>query len=48
LEVLNREATLAAIAAGNLANGVALTDDDRTRLFVCANRIMRIAEEYPA
>lgn len=46
LQVLNREATLTAVAAGNIANGTALTETDRARLKVCANRIIRIAEEF--
>jgi hypothetical protein len=46
LQVLNREATLAAVAAGNIANGIVLTETDRARLKVCANRIIRIAEEF--
>lgn len=36
LEVLCFEATLVAVAAGNLAQGMTLTDDDRKRLMVCA------------
>lgn len=46
LEVLGFEATLVAVAAGNLAQGVTLTDDDRKRLMLCAGRINRIAGEY--
>ena len=46
LEVLCFEATLTAVAAGNLANGVALTDTDRTRLVAAANRIARLSEVY--
>ena len=48
LEVLGFEATLVAVAAGNLARGVTLTDDDRKRLMVCAGRINRIAGEFSA
>jgi hypothetical protein len=48
LEVLGFEATLVAVAAGNLAQGVTLTDDDRKRLMLCAGRINRIAGEYSA
>lgn len=48
LEVLGFEATLVAVAAGNLAQGVTLTDDDRNRLMVCAGRINRIAGEFSA
>lgn len=39
LEVLAFEASLCAIAAGNLAKGIALSDIDRQRLSVCAGRI---------
>lgn len=46
LEVLNFETTIAAVAAGNIANGVALTDADRTRLLNAAQRINRLAEAY--
>ena len=46
LEVLAFEATLAAIAAGNVAHGVQLTEEDRSRLYKCAGRINRISQEY--
>jgi len=46
LQVLNREATITAVAAGNLAKGMKLTEIDLKRLFVCVNRISRISEEY--
>lgn len=46
LEVLSFEATLAAVAAGNIANGIALTDTDRKRLLTAASRINRLAEVY--
>lgn len=46
LEVLSFEATLTALAAGNIANGVALSDADRSRMKVAASRITRIAEAY--
>ena len=36
------EVTLAAVAAGNIARGVQLTDKDRARLYVCAQRIQTI------
>jgi hypothetical protein len=48
LEVLGFEATLVAVAAGNLAQGMTLTDDDRKRLMVCVGRINRIAGEFSA
>ena len=40
------ESTLAAVAAGNVANGVSLTDADRARLMVAANRIHRLVEAF--
>lgn len=46
LEVLSFEATLAAVAAGNLAHGLVLTAKDRTRLMTAANRINKLAEAY--
>lgn len=46
LEVLSFEAMLAAVAAGNLAHGVALTAKDRARLLIAANRINKLAEVY--
>lgn len=46
LEVLTFEATVAAVAAGNLAQGHALTDSDRSRLLTAANRITQLAEAY--
>lgn len=48
LEVLCFEATLVAVAAGNLAQGVTLTAEDRKRLMLCAGRINRIAGEFSA
>lgn len=48
LEVLGFESTLAAVAAGNVAKGVELTDLDRKRLFKCAARINRIAKDFEA
>ena len=44
LRVVNHEALLTAIAADNLANGIALTDDDRDRLILAAQRIRGAAE----
>lgn len=46
LSVMAFESTLAAVAAGNVANGVALTDADRARLIVAANRINRLVEAF--
>jgi len=46
LGVLAFESTLTAVAAGNVAHGAILTDVDRARLLVAANRINRIAQVY--
>ncbi|OGQ54207.1 MAG: hypothetical protein A3J24_02965 [Deltaproteobacteria bacterium RIFCSPLOWO2_02_FULL_53_8] len=46
IEVLAFESTLTAIAAGNIAHGVQLTDGDRTRVFVAARRINHILEMF--
>ncbi len=46
LSVMAFESTLAAIAAGNVAHGVALTDTDRARLILAANRINRLVEAF--
>lgn len=45
LEILHFEALLTATAAGNLAQGVTLTDADRARLRKAAGRIILIAQE---
>lgn len=46
LEVLGFESTLVAVTAGNVANGMALTDTDRQRLMVCVGRINRIVGDF--
>ncbi len=46
LSVLAFEATLAAVAAGNVAHGVKLSDVDRFRLMAAAGRINRLVEAY--
>lgn len=46
LQVLAFEATVTAVAAGNLASGVDLSDDDLARLLTAANRINRIVEVF--
>ena len=46
LQVLGFEATLTAVAAGNMARGVALNDVDLLRLMVAANRSARLVESY--
>lgn len=47
LEALNIEVNLIAIAAGNMAHGVPLSDSDRSRLLQAAGRVLRITEVYP-
>lgn len=46
LEVLGFEATLTAVAAANIANGVDLTEKDLERLLTAANRITTLVEAY--
>jgi hypothetical protein len=46
LSVMAFESTFTAVAAGNVANGVTLTDADRARLMVAANRINRLVEAF--
>ncbi len=46
IRVLAFESTLTAVAAGNIANGVTLTDNDRARVLVAANRINKIQELF--
>lgn len=46
LQVIAFEATLAAVAAGNVAHGVTLTEPDRCRLLTAAARITRLVEAY--
>ena len=46
IQVLAFESTLAAVAAGNVAHGIQLTDKDRARLLVAARRINHIAEIF--
>ena len=46
LSVMAFESTLTAVAAANVANGVKLTDADRARLMVAANRINRLVEAF--
>lgn len=46
LSVLAFESTLVAVAAGNIAKGVNLTDADRARLLRAAGRINKIAEVF--
>ena len=46
LEVLAFEANLVAIAAGNLALGVILTDADRARVMTATGRINRVVGDF--
>ena len=46
LQVIGFEASLAAIAAANVAKGVALSAVDLSRLLTAANRITRLVEAY--
>jgi hypothetical protein len=46
LQVLQAEINLAAVAAGNVARGVAMSAEDRMRLMTAARRIRRLAEVY--
>ena len=48
LRALAFEAQLIAVAAENLAHGIALSDDDRARLLVAWGRITEIASEAGA
>ncbi len=43
-QIVRQEALLTAIAAENIASGIALTDDDRDRLILAAQRIRGAAE----
>ena len=46
LQVIGFEANFTAIAAANLARGVALSDVDLSRLMTAASRITRLVEVY--
>ena len=46
LEVLASEANLIAIAAGNIANGIALNEQDHQRVMQAAGRILKIQEVF--
>jgi hypothetical protein len=46
LQVLALETMLVAVAAGNIANGVLLTDADRARLRLASQRITTINEAF--
>ena len=46
LQFLEREAMLVAVAAGNVAYGVVLSDDDRKRVLQSAGRITRVVEMF--
>ena len=47
LELLRTDAMLVAVAAGNVAQGVALSDEDRRQLMAAAARVLCIAEGGP-
>ena len=46
LAAMGFEATFVAVAAGNLAQGIVLSDADRTRLMLAASRINRMVEVF--
>lgn len=46
LQVLEFEATLAAVAAANVAHGLTLSEQDKARLLTASSRISRIVEAY--
>lgn len=46
LSVMAFESTLVAIAAGNVAKGVCLTDADQARVMLASNRINRLVEAF--
>lgn len=46
LEVLGFESNVVAVAAGNVAHGVALTPDDRKRVMRAAGRINRVVDIF--
>lgn len=46
LSAMTFEATLTAVAAGNIAKGVLLTEADRSRLMKAASRISRMVEVF--
>ena len=46
LQVLAFESTLVAVAAGNVAHGIKLSDVDRFRVMTAAGRINRMVEAY--
>ena len=46
IQVLQFESMLTYVAAGNIAHGVQLTDNDRARLLVASQRIQTISEAF--
>lgn len=46
LEVLKFESMVVAVAAGNVAHGVNLSDEDRSRVMQAAGRINRVGEIF--
>ena len=45
LEVVSFEVQIVALVASDLSRGISISDMDRSRLFVAASRINRVAEE---
>ena len=46
IQVLAFESNLIAVAGGNIAHGVELTDDDRARVYLAAQRIATLNEAF--
>ena len=46
IQVLRSESLLIAIAGANVAHGIQLSDDDRHRVLIAANRIQHITEAF--
>ncbi len=46
IQVLRDESLLIAIAGANVAHGIQLSDDDRHRVLIAANRIQHITEAF--
>jgi hypothetical protein len=45
LRSVEREALIAAVAASNMAGGIPLTDEDRTRLLLASSRLTAAVRE---
>lgn len=46
IQLLRDESLLIAIAGANVAHGIQLTDDDRHRVLIAANRIQHVTEVF--